>query len=60
MMKVLDLIFETTDIRTSHHKIYFQCVLEHGNKFSTSENAKKLILNISTICRISEELECKP
>ena len=60
LIKVLGLIFETRDIRASHHKIYSQCALEHGNKFSTSENAKKLILNVSTICRISEELKCKP
>ena len=60
LIKVLGLIFETTDIRKSHHKIYSQGVLEYGNKFSTSENAKKLICNISTICRILEELKCKP
>ena len=60
LINVLGLIFETIDIRTSHHKIYSQGVLEHGNKFSTCENAKKLILNISNICRISEELKCKP
>ena len=60
LTNVLGLIFEATDIRTSHHEIYSQAVLEHENKFCTSENAKKLIPNISAICRISEELKCKP
>ena len=54
------MIFETTDIGTSHYKIYSQGDLEHGNKLPTRENAKTLILNISNICPISEELKCKP
>ena len=60
LINVLGVIFETTDIRTSHYKIYSQGDLEHGNKLSTRENAKTLILNISNICPISEELKCKP
>ena len=60
LIKVLGVIFETTDIRTSHYKIYSQGDLEHGNKLPTRENAKTLILNISNICPISEELKCKP